>query len=55
MLQLYYRLVDATSGGRVYHARWMSRLGIPPVPLWTVLWALKLSAKAKSIKQERSI
>jgi hypothetical protein len=42
MLQLYYRFVDATSGGRVYHAHWMSKLGIPPVPAWTVLWAIKL-------------
>ena len=34
----YYRLVDAVSGGRLYHARWMSKLGIPPVPAWTVNW-----------------
>jgi hypothetical protein len=34
----YYCLLDAVSGGRVYHGRWMSRLGIPPVPAWTVNW-----------------
>jgi hypothetical protein len=30
----YYCLLDAVSGGRVYHSRRMSRLGIPPVPAW---------------------
>ena len=34
----YYCLLDAVSGGRAYHSRWMSRLGIPPVPAWTVEW-----------------
>ena len=33
----YYGAVDAVSGGRVYHARWMFKLGILPVPLWTVV------------------
>lgn len=38
----YYCLLDAVSGGRVYHGRWMSRLGIPPVPAWTVNWFFAL-------------
>jgi hypothetical protein len=38
----YYGAVDAVSGGRVYHARWMFKLGIPPVPLWTVEWFFNL-------------
>jgi hypothetical protein len=38
MSKFYYRVLDAVSGGRVYHAHWMSKLGIPPVPAWTVEW-----------------
>ena len=34
----FYHLPDVMSGGRLYHARWMSKLGIPPVPAWTVSW-----------------
>jgi len=42
-LKRYYEYcLDATSGGRVYHARWMSRLGIPPVPAWAVEWFFRL-------------
>jgi len=26
----------------VYHPRWMSKLGIPPVPAWTVVWFFDL-------------
>jgi hypothetical protein len=22
----------------VYQARWMCRLGVPPIPLWTIWW-----------------
>jgi len=40
--QGYYHLLDAVSGGRVYHPRWMSKLGIPPVPAWTVVWFFDL-------------
>jgi hypothetical protein len=25
----YYHLLDVMSGGHLYHARWMSKLGIP--------------------------
>ena len=42
MKQGYYHLLDAVSGGRVYHPRWMSKLGIPPVPAWTVVWFFDL-------------
>ena len=38
----YYCLLDAVSGGRLYHGRWMSRLGILPVPAWTVEWLFDL-------------
>jgi hypothetical protein len=38
----YYGLLDAVSGGNLYHGRWMSKLGIPPVPAWTVLWFFSL-------------
>ena len=38
----YYGVLDAVSGGHVYHARWMSRFRIPPVPLWTVEWFFDL-------------
>jgi hypothetical protein len=38
-------LLDAVSGGQVYHGRWMSRLGIPPVPAWTVKWFFDLKDK----------
>ena len=38
----YYHLLDAVSGGRVYHPRWMSKLGIPPMPAWTVVWFFDL-------------
>ena len=40
--QGYYHLLDAVSGGRVYNPRWMSKLGIPPVPAWTVVWFFDL-------------
>ena len=40
--QCYYYLLDTVSGGCVYHAHWMSRLGIPPVPAWTVEWLFDL-------------
>ena len=39
--QGYYHLLDAVSGGRV-SPRWMSMLGIPPVPAWTVGWFFDL-------------
>jgi hypothetical protein len=26
----------------VYHPRWMSKLGIHPVPAWTVVWLFDL-------------
>ncbi len=42
---LYYRLLDATSGGLVYHGPWMSKLGIPPVPMWTVAWFFNLQRR----------
>jgi hypothetical protein len=45
LTQCYYYFLEAVSGGRVYQARWMQGLGIPPVPQWTVLWALKLVGK----------
>ena len=47
MLQIYYRFVDATSGGRVYQSNWMSRHGIPPVPAWAVCWLFILSGKIR--------
>ena len=34
----YNCLVDALSGGRLYHSQWMSRHNVPPVPAWTVQW-----------------
>jgi len=34
--------LNAVSGGRLYHGRWMSRLGILPVPAWTVEWLFDL-------------
>jgi hypothetical protein len=38
----YYRLLEALSGGNVYQPYWMSKLGIPPVPAWTVEWFFNL-------------
>ena len=38
--QGYYRRLDAVSGGRV--PGWMSKLGILPVPAWTVGWFFHL-------------
>ena len=40
--QGYCHLLDAVSGGRVYRPRWMSKLGILPVPAWTVVWCFDL-------------
>ena len=55
----YYCLLDAVSGGRLYHARWMSKLGIPPVPAWTVSWFFGfknwLSARAGRLRGYRPI
>jgi hypothetical protein len=50
----YDRLVEAVSGGGVYQSRWMSGLGIPPVPAWTVFknW---LSARAGRLRGYRPI
>jgi hypothetical protein len=47
MSKLYYRVLDAVSGGEVYHAQWMSRLRIPPVPLWTVAWFFNVQRKLR--------
>jgi hypothetical protein len=44
----YYCLLDAVSGGRVYHGRLMSRLGIPPVPAWTGNWFFALKDQCSS-------
>jgi hypothetical protein len=41
----YYHLLDTASGGRTYHPYWMFKLGIPPVPAWTVDWFLRLKAR----------
>jgi hypothetical protein len=49
----YYRLLDAMSGGRVYHARWMSKLGIPPVPAWTVEWFFNLRDRCRGASDEQ--
>jgi hypothetical protein len=38
----FYRLLDIMGSGRLHHARWMSKLGIPPVPAWTVNWFFDL-------------
>jgi hypothetical protein len=50
----YYCLLDAVSGGRCYHGRWMSRLGIPPVPAWTVNWFFVLKDQCSSRRKCRS-
>jgi hypothetical protein len=41
----YCGVLDAVSGGRVYQARWMWKLGIPPVPMWTVGWFFDLQRR----------
>jgi len=50
----YYCLLDAVSGGRVYHSRRMSRLGIPPVPAWTVKWFFVLKDQCSGRRKCRS-
>jgi hypothetical protein len=50
----YYCLLDAVSGGRVYHSRQMSRLGIPPVPVWTVEWFFDLKDLCSGRRKCRS-
>jgi hypothetical protein len=50
----YYCLLDAVSGGRLYHGRWMSRLGIPPVPAWTVQWFFDLKGQCSGRRKCRS-
>jgi hypothetical protein len=47
MIKFYYRFLDAVSGGRVYHARWMARLHILPVPLWTAEWIFNLQDRRR--------
>src|SRR5215471_17130388 len=50
----YYCLLDAVSGGRVCHSSLMSRLGVPPVPAWTVTWFFVLKDKCFGRRKCRS-
>jgi hypothetical protein len=43
----YWCFLDATSGGRVYQARWMHRLGIPPIPQWAVMWFINFKDRSR--------
>ena len=49
-----YLLLDAVSGGQLYHGQWMSRLRIPPVPAWTAQWFFDLKDQCSGRKGEVS-
>ena len=50
----YYYLLDAVSGGQLYHGQWMSRLRIPPVPAWTAQWFFDLKDQCSGRRKCRS-